>query len=367
LIGAGALIWRSASNADALAGSSACPTARLPPALPLGKFLGMGPKFVLASTVKPTDLSLSQLITPDPADQIRCGEVPLKMIRNVVFSRPRLANGEVKSLALDVQMPASEVPVPLVIYVTGGGFVAAPKETSLDLRTFVAESGFVVASIQYRTVLDGATYKGSVADVKAAIRYLRANAKAYSIDPDHVAVWGQSAGGYLAAMAGVTGNVTAFDQSDDRGPSSSVQAVVDEFGPADLGKAAVDFDPSTQAAYAQPDNPIAAFVPGSPGRLVDSPVAAGPANPASYISRSTPPFLILHGDDDRLVSPSQTATLHRALRAAGVDSTRYVLHGANHGDMAVMGKPGTGLPWSASQTMGIIVEFLHRTLDPPRP
>jgi acetyl esterase/lipase len=116
-----------------------------------------------------------------------------------------------------------------------------------------------------------------------------------------------------------------------------------------------------------PDNPIAAFVLGSPGRLVDSPVAAGPANPASYISRSTPPFLILHGDDDRLVSPSQTATLHRALQAAGVDSTRYVLHGANHGDMAVMGKPGTGLPWSASQTMGIIVEFLHRTLDPPRP
>ena len=110
--------------------------------------------------------------------------------------------------------------MPRVIYVTGGGFVAAPKETSLDLRTFVAESGFVVASIQYRTVLDGATYKGSVADVKAAIRYLRANAKAYSIDPD--------------------------------------------------------------------------------------------------------------------------------------------------GDMAVMGKPGTGLPWSASQTMGIIVEFLHRTLDPPR-
>jgi acetyl esterase/lipase len=157
--------------------------------------------------------------------------------------------------------------VPLVIYVTGGGFVAAPKETSLDLRTFVAESGFVVASIQYRTVLDGATYKDSVADVKAAIRYLRANAKAYGIDPDHVAVWGQSAGSYLAAMAGVTGNVTAFDQSDDRGPSSSVQAVVDEFGPADLGKAAVDFDPSTQAAYArQSDRRLCAGITRPPGR-----------------------------------------------------------------------------------------------------
>jgi hypothetical protein len=71
LIGAGALLWRSASNADALAGVSACPKAGLPPALLLGKFLGMGPKFVLASTVKPTDLSLSQRITPEeaPADR----------------------------------------------------------------------------------------------------------------------------------------------------------------------------------------------------------------------------------------------------------------------------------------------------------
>jgi acetyl esterase/lipase len=200
-----------------------------------------------------------------------------------------------------------------------------------------------------------------VADVKAAIRYLRAHADTYGIDPDHVAVWGQSAGAYLAAMAGVTGNTTAFDQGGDHA-SGSVQAVVDQFGPADIGKAAEDFDPAAQAAYAQPGNPAAFFVLGAPGPLIDNPIAAGPANPASYISRSTPPFLIFHGDDDLLVSPSQTATLHKALRAAGVDSTRYVIHGAGHGDMAVMGKPGTGLPWSASQTMGIIVAFLHRTL-----
>ena len=78
--------------------------------------------------------------------------------------------------------------------------------------------------------------------------YLRAHADIYGIDPDHVAVWGQPAGGYLAAMAGVTGNVTAFDQSGDR-ESSSVQAVVDEFGPADLGNTAADFDATTQVAY----------------------------------------------------------------------------------------------------------------------
>ena len=280
-----------ASSAQALAASEACPKPRIGLLVPLARFLGLGPKYVLATSVKPSDLSMSQLITPDLGEQIRCGKVPLKMVKDVVFSQPRLANGAVKSLALDLQRPASGGPRPLVIFVPGGGFFVAPKEATLDLRTFVAEFGFVVASIQYRTVQDGATYRDSVADVKAAIRYLRAHANTYGIDPDHVAVWGQSAGGYLAAMAGVTGNMTEFNQSDDR-ESSSVQAVVDEFGPADLGKTAADFDPTTQAGYARPDNPIAAYLLGSPGRIVDSPVAAGPANPASYISRSTPPFLL---------------------------------------------------------------------------
>jgi len=85
----------------------------------------------------------------------------------------------------------------------------------LNLRTFVAEAGFVVASIQYRTITDGATYADSLIDVKSAIRYLRAHADAYGIDPDHIAVWAESAGGYLAAMAGVTSNLKSFDKGGE--------------------------------------------------------------------------------------------------------------------------------------------------------
>ena len=100
---------------------------------------------------------------------------------------------------MDIQIPAGAERRPVVIYVTGGGFMVAPKESGFNLRTYLAEAGFVVASIQYRTVMDGANYKDGVEDVKSAVRYLRAHSDEYGIDPNKVAVWGQSAGGYLAA------------------------------------------------------------------------------------------------------------------------------------------------------------------------
>jgi hypothetical protein len=123
--------------------------------------------------------------------------------------------------ANDIQIPARAERRPVVIYVTGGGFMVAPKESGLNLRTYLAEAGFVVASIQYRTVMDGANYKDGVEDVKSAVRYLRAHSDEYGIDPNKVAVWGQSAGGYLAAMAGANGNLKPFDMGDNLGQSSA--------------------------------------------------------------------------------------------------------------------------------------------------
>jgi acetyl esterase/lipase len=200
--------------------------------------------------------------------------------------------------------------------------------------------------------------------VKSAIRYLRAHADEYGIDPAHIAVWGESAGGYLAAMAGVTGNVETFDKGDDPDQSSRVEAVVDKFGPSDMSRIAADFDANPQRAYAAADNPIARYVEGTSGRqpLTARPVASGPANPLSYAGATDPPFLLFHGDQDRLVSPSQTLILHQALRAAGVSSTRYVVHGAGHGDLAFGVDPQSSYLWSSNETMGVIVSFLQRTL-----
>jgi acetyl esterase/lipase len=321
------------------------------------------PLVVSSATVKPSDLRTSSVIAPDPEDQITYGKTALEIERDVVFSRPLTRNGPAKPLVMDIQMPLGVGPRPVVVYVPGGGF--ALKENALDLRTFVAESGFVVASVEYRTVLDGADYRDSMADIKSAIRFLRAHAENYAIDPRRIAVWGESAGGYLAAMVGVTGSVRGFDIGDNLDQSSKVQAVVDEFGPSDLSKIAADFDATSKLAYGAPDNPIARYINGPAGGpgLFESAIASGPANPLRFVTGASPPFLLLHGDHDTLVSPSQTLILHERLRAVGVRSTRYVVKGANHGDLAFKGHVQSGLPWSTNQSMGLIVDFLRRTLD----
>jgi len=250
-----------------------------------------------------------------------------------------------------------------VIFVTGGGFVQASKEAALNLRTYVAEAGFVVASVEYRTVRNGANYRDGVADVKSAIRYLRANAAKYDIDKDHVAVWGESAGGYLAAMVGVTNGNESFEVGQNLDQTSDVQAVVDKFGASDISKMAADFDSHAKDAFNAPDNPIVQYIAIAPGtHQLDTKVAATVANPMTYIKSPMPAFLLFHGSQDTLISPSQTLVLHNALAAAGGNSTRYVLDGAGHGDLAFLGDAKSGLPWSSKEAMDILVDFLKRSL-----
>jgi acetyl esterase/lipase len=320
--------------------------------LPVLFKVGLLPRPPLATTIAPSDTSSSVVIRPNLAHQIECGANEVTLIHDLAFAHPTLSSGKVKELQMDILVPQPLKERPLVLYVTGGGFSQAPKEAALNLRTFVAEAGFVVASIEYRTDRDGATYRDGIADVKSAIRYLRANAKKYGIGTQHVAVWGESAGGYLVAMVGLTNGSKAFDSGENLGQSSAVQAVVDKFGPSDISQVASDFDAKAKADYAAP-NAVMRYV----GQDIKT-----RANPLTYVSAAAPPFLILHGNKDRLVSPSQTLMLHNALLAAGAHSTRYVLDGADHGDLAFMGDEQSGLAWSAQQTMGIIVDFLQRTL-----
>lgn len=317
----------------------------------------------MASTIAASDTSTSIVIRPNPNDQITCGKVAIKTIENIAFVTRALPNGKSIDLLMDVQTPVPLAKRPLVIYIPGGGFIQAPKEGAVDLRTYVAEAGFVVASIQYRTVRNGANYRDGIADVKSAIRYLRANAGKYNIDPGKIAVWGESAGGYLVAMVGVTNGSKIFDVGNNLDQSSDVQAVVDKFGPSDLSKVAADFDQHAKEANDAKDSSIAQYIGMARStHTLDTQVAATVANPVAYVSASAPPFLIFHGSQDRLVSPSQTLILHNALMAAGGRSARYVLDGAGHGDLAFLGDAKSGLPWSTNQTMGIIVAFLKHAL-----
>jgi acetyl esterase/lipase len=124
--------------------------------------------FPAAKTVAPSDLSTSVVQKVDRDAQIQCGSVKLTSIDDVVYSTP---GGGPGALTLDVLTPATSGPKPLVVYVPGGGFVQADKGGALGLRTYVAESGYVVASIRYRTVTDGARYVDGLADVKSAVRF----------------------------------------------------------------------------------------------------------------------------------------------------------------------------------------------------
>jgi acetyl esterase/lipase len=340
--------------ADPLALAS-CPYVKpLHGLMPLLFTVGLLPRPTLATTTAPSDTSSSVVIRPDPSQQIQCAPNAVSTTDDVPFADPMLSGGKSKQLKLDILIPQPQSERPLVIYVPGGGFSQAPKESALDLRTYVAEAGFVVASIQYRTDRDGATYRDGIADVKSAVRYMRANAKRYGIDPQHIALWGESAGGYLVAMVGLTNGSKEFDAGENLDQSSDVQAVVDKFGASDLSQIASDFDAKAKAVYTGA-NAVMHYV----GQDIKT-----RANPLTYVSASAPPFLIFHGSKDRLVSPSQTLLLHNALLAAGARSTRYVLEGANHGDLAFMGDEKSGLPWSAKETMDIIVRFLKKNLGP---
>jgi len=169
-------------------------------------------------------------------------------------------------------------------------------------------------------------------------------------------------------MVGVTNGVRTFEVGADLDQSSDVQAVVDKFGPSDTSKLAADFDPPAKQANNADNNPIAQYIAMAPGtHTLDIRVATTTANPLTYVNASVPPFLLFHGSQDRLVSPSQTLILHNALRAMGVKSTRYVLDGAGHGDLAFLGDKESGLPWATNHTMGIIVGFLRNSIGNGQP
>ena len=312
----------------------------------------------MATDIAPADTSDTTVVDPRPEDQIGLRTEPRRY--DVAYATVPAPGGE-RELRLDLVRPPTAERLPLVVFLPGGAFLFANRVNAYARRAFVAESGFVVASAEYRTTGDNATYVDAVQDVRNAVGHLVAHADDYGIDARAVAVWGESAGGYLAAMTAVT---TAVRRFATRGPAVRIDAVVDCFGCSDLSTIGADFDEQYQAYYRENVTHFSAYL-GAPGRtLPEIPAAVRAADPVTYVNATTPPFLLLHGTGDVLISPSQTQRLHQALLAAGVDSTRYLLRGANHGDVAI-GDPEGALPWSSTTTMGIVTDFLHRHLDRP--
>ena len=277
---------------------------------------------------------------------------------NIRFARAVRPDGRERPLRLDLLMPEAPGRHPLVVYIPGGGFVRAAKAGGRRMRRYIAAAGYVVASIEYRTTLDGATYRDGMSDVWAAVGHLTAHADEYGVDPQRIALWGESAGGYLAAMVGVT----ARSERGEEG--NAILAVIDKFGGSALDRLAEGFDEATIAAVYAPGNSIARYVNGPEARLItDDPDALRAADPAAQVTPDAPAFLLFHGSDDRIISPVQTGLLHHALRAADVPSAWYIVDGAGHGDLAVKG--GEEKYWTTEPMLRLLADFLDRETRQP--
>ena len=223
---------------------------------------------------------------------------------------------------LDLYLPANGTNLPLLVWVHGGAWMGGNKERPPALP--LLREGFAVASINYR-LSQHAKFPAQLEDCKAAIRWLRAHAGEYGINPERIGAWGASAGGHLVALLGTTGDTKEFEVGENLDHSSSVQAVCDFFGPSDflqIGKMPSDLD------HDAPDSPEAKLIGGA---IHDEKEKARRANPIIYITESDAPFLILHGDRDRTVPINQSELLQEALEKQGVESTFHVVKGAGHG------------------------------------
>lgn len=236
------------------------------------------------------------------------------------------------SQTLDLYLPDGPGPFPLVINIHGGGFREGGKDM---LEPAVLDAmrarGIAVASIDYR--LSGeARFPAAIEDAKAAVRFLRANAARYRLDPARFVAFGQSAGGNLAALIGTTGNTQVFDNPalGNPGVSAQVNAVIDWFGAHDF----LLMDPQARQQGCPTNHGVASSFE---SQYLGAPIATVPdkvkaANPITYIDAADPPFLLQLGSEDCLVPVGQTTILEVALRKAGVPVALDMFEGTGHGD-----------------------------------
>jgi acetyl esterase/lipase len=226
-----------------------------------------------------------------------------------------------RPLHLDLRVPPGTGPFPLVVWIHGGAWWAGSRlrlpETvaAVGFHDRLLRRGYAVADVDYRLSRE-AVYPAQLHDVKAAIRWLRAYADELQLDQTRFATWGESAGGHLAALAGLTG-----------GADDDVAAVVDWYGVAGLDNV---------RAPLPDDNPGVWLLGGQPS---DLPALAAEASPLSHVHPAAPPFLCMHGTADRVVPYRHSQVLAAALREQGVRCDLHPVAGADH---IFLGTPDVG-------------------------
>lgn len=228
-----------------------------------------------------------------------------------------------RDLKMDIIYPEDKTKkYPCVVWICGGAWIRLDRSAHLAYLTELARSGFVVASVEYRTTNEG-PFPIQLTDVKAGIRYLKALSDRYNIDPERFGVMGESAGGYLAAMAALADD-PSFDVGAFTEYSSKVQAACPWYPPSDV----TSFPhPSAEEAAASMESLLLGK------NVVRYQEEAVKICPVSFVTKDAPPLLIIHGDNDHTVPFSQGEILHDKLESAGADVKLLVLEGADHADM----------------------------------
>lgn len=256
---------------------------------------------------------------PSPQDrlkaQIKAAMRPYRTESNLEFARTPQ-----RTLMLDLYLPEQPPTprLPVVVWIHGGGWKSGDR--SKPPAEPMAGFGYAVASIGYRLSQE-APFPAQIEDCRAAIRWLRASADRYGLDPERIGVWGSSAGGHLAALLGTASDRKEWDVGDHLDQSARVQAVCDFFGPADLTTMS---GPRIKDASEM----LRQFLGGP---LDEKKAVARLASPLAHVSKGDPPFFIAHGTADPLVPVDQSTRLHQALQKARVPSTLLLVPKAGHG------------------------------------
>lgn len=281
-------------------------------------------------------------------------EGQVKLVQNIIYST---ATGE--NLPLTMLLPwnlddanIQKEKKPLIVFVQGSAWTTPDREFEIPQLSAFARAGYIVATVEHRSSLNGHAFPAYLQDVKCAIRFLRANADKYGIDSERVAIWGTSSGGNTALLVGLTGDEERFKTEEYKEYSDAVKLVVECFGPTEMISLMQkpEREPDEEPLISDIDYIMQGLCGGNLDNLPETMMKMSPMN---YVEKGkdVPPFLLIHGDNDPIVPFSQMTMLYEKMMECEYDVEAWQIEGAEH----------EGTFWSQS-VYDVIAEFIEKNI-----